>query len=326
MKRTTRIAALVATLVTATAHAQLDGARTYWPLPIRTNIVTGVNLDGTANAALSVLNRVQGDIDIDSDVYLLGYLRSHPVFGRTAHWQALLPAGSIRTDSSLPLSTNRTYADGFGDLTVGGTINVFGAPMLPVREALRHEVDLVVNVGFDLTLPTGSYDADEVLNMGSNQTSFRLSAPIVKSLGDWVPTRRTTFEITPSVRFFGDNDESQGNSISQDPLYSVEMHLTRDMTSRAFVSLDYTWLDGGEETFTNLATGNPAGETTGLNAQLLGATLGFQVTENLSLKLSHMQSVGGDSVPFELQGSVTRLQIVWGWHDVLEPRRRFRGE
>jgi hypothetical protein len=320
------MAALLAALLTGTAQAQLDGARTYLPLPINTNIVTGMHIDGTANASFSVLNRLQGDIDIESDIYLLGYLRSHSVFGRTAHWQALMPAGSIQTNSPLPLSSNSTYADGLGDLTLGGMINLIGAPVLPVREAVRHEVDLLVNVGFDITLPTGSYDENEALNLGSNQTSLRLSAPIIKSLGDWVPTRRTTFEITPSVRIFGDNDESMGNSISQDPLYSVEMHLTRDMTESAYVSLDYTWLDGAEETITDIVTGLPAGSTTGLNARLVGATLGFEINDNFVLKVSHMQSVGGDSVPVELQGSLTKVQFVWAWHDVLQPRRRFNRE
>jgi hypothetical protein len=104
------------------------------------------------------------------------------------------------------------------------------------------------------------------------------------------------------------------------------MHLTRDMTESAYVSLDYTWLDGAEETITDIVTGLPAGSTTGLNARLVGATLGFEINDNFVLKVSHMQSVGGDSVPVELQGSLTKVQFVWAWHDVLQPRRRFNRE
>lgn len=312
--------------VATSAQAQLDGARAYWPLPINTNIVSGIHLNGTANASLSVPNRVQGSLDIDSDVYLLSYLRSQAVFGRTAHWQAMLPAGSQSTQLELPLAGQNSNADGLGDLTLGGTINLFGAPELPVREALRHEMDLSVNFGVMATLPTGSYDSQQTLNMGSNRWSTRISLPIVKAFSDWVPTRRTTLEVMPSVVFFGDNDDSFGNSISQDPLYSLEVHLTRDMTSKAFISFDYTWADGGEQESINNMTGASAGVTQGLNAKFLGATLGFQINDNLSLRVSHMQTIDESPDPFELRGSITKVMLIWGWHDVLEPRRRFNGQ
>ena len=305
------------------AHAQLDGARAYWPLPINTNIVTATYVNGTANASLSVFDRVQADVDIDSDLYILGYLRSQAILGRTVHWQALVSAGSQSTNSPLPLSANRTQADGLGDMSVGGTINLFGAPKLPVREALRHEVDLSINLGVLVTFPTGSYDSNEALNMGSNRWSARISVPIIKSLTDWVPARRMTLEIAPSVIIFGDNDNSLGNTIEQDPVYSVEMHLTRDMTSKAFVSLDYSWVDGGDQMFTDNATGTSAGTTSGLGAQIAGVTLGFKINDNMNLNVTHMQTVSESSDLFELRGSLTKVMLVWGWHDVLERRRRF---
>ena len=310
---------------TNVAHAQFDGARVNWPLPINTNVVSATAVNGTANASMSVFDRVQGDVDIDSELYVLSYLRSQAILGRTVHWQALLPAGSQSTNSPLPLSANRTYADGLGDMSIGGTINLLGAPELPVREALRYEVDLNVSLGVLLTLPTGSYDQDEVLNMGSNRWSARISLPIVKSLTDWVPARRTTLEVTPAVLFFGDNDNSLGRTVEQDPVYSVEAHLTRDMTSKAFISLDYTWLDGGDQKLTDNASGLSAGETSGLGAQFAGVTLGFKINDNLNLNLTHMQTVGESSDPFELNGSLTKIMFNWGWHDVLEPRRRSQG-
>ena len=310
---------------TSTVHAQFDGARTSWPLPINTNVVSATYVTGTANASLSVLDRVQADVDINSDLYVLSYLRSQAILGRTVHWQALLTAGSQSTNSPLPLSANRTHADGLGDFSIGGTINLIGAPKLPVREAIRHEVDLSVNLGVLVTFPTGSYDSNEVLNMGSNRWSARISLPIIKSLTDWVPARRTTLEITPAVIFFGDNDKSMGSTIKQDPVYSVEAHLTRDMTSEAFISLDYTWVDGGDQEFIDNASGVSTGAMSGLGAQVAGVTLGFKINDNLNLNLTHMQTIGESADPFELNGSLTKIMLNWGWHDVLERRRRSEG-
>lgn len=322
MKRYIALAAL-STALTLPAFAQLDGARVNVPLPKNTNLVGGTYVGGTANTSWSAFNNIQGDFDIDSSVYALSYTRSQPVFGRTVHWTGILPAGTLRTDSPLPISATNAYADGLGDISVGATVNIFGAPELPVRETFRYEPDWVVGLGVMMTAPTGSYDPDEVLNIGSNQWSTRISAPVMKNFGDWVPGRRTILEITPSVRVFGDNDDSFGETVEQDPLYAVEAHLSRDMNSDAFFSLDYTWLDGGEETRTSNATGLPAGTTDGLSAQIFGASFGYKVNDNLSVFVGHQQTISESADPFELRGSLTSVRFVWGWHDVLQRRNNF---
>lgn len=322
MKRTLIIAGTMLAIA-APASAQFEGPRVYWPLPKNTNVVSATYVGGTANASLSVLNQIQGDVDIESDVYVLSYTRSQPLFGRTIHWQAQLPAGSVDTDTPFPLSTNATFADGIGDLSIGATVNVFGAPELPVRETLRYDMDWSVNLGLTVTAPTGDYDPNEPLNFGSNQWSAKVSAPIVKSLGDWVPGRRTTLEITPSIRFFQDNKNSLGNTVEQDPLLAIEAHLTRDMTRDAFISLDYNWLDGADQTQISNTNGLTTGTTNGLGAQTFGATLGYKVNDNMNLYLGHQQTVGESADPFELRGSLTTVRVTWSWHDVIQRRNDF---
>ncbi len=313
-----------ALLSQAPAFAEFDGARVYWPLPKNTNIISAHLFSGTANASWSNWSAVQPEIDIKSDIYVLGYTRVQPVLGRTVNWQLLVPAGTTDTSSVLPVSASDTFTNGIGDVGIGGTVNLFGVPELMAKDWVRHELDLAVNLGLMVYAPTGQYDAGETLNIGSNQWKTRISAPIVKSFGEWVPGKRTTLEVMPAVMLFGDNDEAQGSRIEQDPLYSLELHLTRDLTEQAFISLDYTWLDGGEETFTDLATGVTARETNGIDADLLGVTLGFEVNDNLRVFLTHMQTLSEDSGSFALEGSLTKISFSWSWHDVLERVRQFR--
>lgn len=310
--------------VVSPARAEFDGARVYWPLPKNTNIVSAHLMSGTANASWSNWSALQPDIDIQSDIYMLGYTRVQPVFGRTVNWQLLVPAGTTRTSSILPVSTNDTFANGIGDIGIGGTVNLFGVPELMAKDFVRHELDLSVNLGLMVYAPTGQYDPSETLNIGSNQWKTRVSAPIVKSFGQWVPGRRTTLEIMPAVTFFGDNDEVQTNRIEQDPLYSIEAHFTRDLTERAFVSLDYTWLEGGEETFFDLTSGATVRETNGVDSDLLGVTLGFEVNDNLRIFVTHMQTLSEDSTPLSLEGSLTKISFSWSWHDVLQRVQDFR--
>ena len=316
---------LVASLTMGSpARAEFDGPRTYWPLPKNSNIVTGHLISGTANASWSAWNRIEPDIDINSDLYMLGYTRVQPIFGRSVHWQALVPSGTTRTSSLLPEPASDTFASGFGDITLGGTINLLGAPEMMAKDWFRHELGLSVNLGVMVTAPTGQYDSQESLNVGSNQWKTRISAPIVKSLAEWVPGKRTTLEVMPAVTLFGDNDNLQGNRIEQDPLYSVEMHLTRDLTENAYISLDYTWLSGGEAQYTDIATGAPVRDSAGLDSDLLGVTLQFTVNDNLRFYVTHMQSLDGDDTGMSLDGSLTKLTFSWSWHDVLERVSRFK--
>lgn len=317
------IAALLLAFPSA-AWAQYEGPRVDWPLPRMTNVVGVTYADADANAAFTVLNRVEPEVEIESNVFILSYTRSQPIFDRTVHWQLQMPIGNVDTDSNLPIPAGRSFRDGVGDLTFGATVNLIGAPDLPVREALRYDLDTTVGLGISVTAPTGTYESDEVLNLGSNQWSARVSVPIIKSLGDWVPGRRMTLEVKPSVRFFGNNSNSFGETIEQDPLLALEAHLTRDLTKDAFISLDYNLIEGGDQTFTDSSTGMLVEERDGPGAQSLGFTFGYTVNENLSLFVGHHQTIAESSNPFELRGSLTTVRLTWSWHPVLQRRSDFQ--
>ncbi len=325
MKRTTLILlGLLSATFSTFSYAQFDGARVYWSLPKNTNIIGVHHIEGTANASWSNWSAIQPDIDIESELFLMTYTRIQPILGRQVNWQLSVPMATTKTSSLLPVSTQDTYTNGFGDPTLGATINIFGSPGMKAKEFLRHDTGLSVFLGVNVTAPIGQYDSDETLNIGSNQWKTRLSLPIVKSLTAWVPGNRTTLEVMPSLIVFGDNDDAQGGSIEQDSMFGLEVHLTRDVTESAFISLDYTLLKGGEETLLD-ATGNSTiRETEGIDTDMLGFTFGFEINPNLRLNLTHMQTLSEQENAFELEGSITKLTLLWSWHDVLEKVRRFK--
>lgn len=318
--------AAAAVLSTGVAHAQFDGPRVFWPLPKNTNIFALRSGSAHANATFSVWNQVQPDVDIETEFHALTYTRVQPIFGRTAYWQAILPFVTTDTSSTLPVGAADSFSAGIGDPSIAGTINLFGKPELPAREFIRHDHTTSLDLGLMATFPIGEYDENELLNAGSNQWKLRLSTPFIQSLGPWVPGERTTLEVTPALHLLGDNDEVRGNSFDQDPIFSLEAHLTRDLTRDAFVSLDYTMLQGGGGTFTDLATGSPAGTAGDLDAQMLGFTVGFKINDSMNLSLSHSQTIDSDSGAGELDGSITMLTLSWGWHGVLESVREFRSD
>lgn len=318
------LAVLTALFFALPAVAQFDGARVYWPLPKNTNIVSGTYLFGSANATWSNWTRIEPQVDVRSDMFVLGYTRVQPILGRTAMWQLLLPAATIDTDTPASGTLGDEFSNGLGDLMIAGTINLFGVPGLKAKEFVRNDLGWSVNLGVTVTAPTGDYDPDELVNVGADQWKTRVSLPVVRSLSAWVPGRRTTLEVMPFATFFGSDPKSGQVEIDQDPVYGVEAHLTRDVTDKAFLSLDYTVLDGGEETRSLAGSGVKLGTTPGIDAQLLGVTMGFEVNDHMNLFVTHMQTISEDGDRLQLEGSVTKVTLSWSWHDVLEKVRRFR--
>jgi len=320
------IGAFLTLLAASPAAAQLDGTRTSWPLPKNMNVLGVHMLSGTVNASLTNVHQLQPNIDIDNKLYLLTYSRSQPVFGRSALFTATLPAGVIETSSSLPASATDPFVHGIGDPSLSATINLFGAPGLMLREYLRYDHKLSVWFGVSGTFPLGQYDANEPLNIGANQYKVRLSLPMVRSFGPWVPGERTSLEVTPSFTWLSDNDDSQGTSVDQQGMVSVEAHLTRDITRRAFISADYSYLRFGEATRTANATGAAVGTTPSTDAHLIGGTVSFQINDNLNAFVTHMQTISGDdALPVTLEGALFRVTMTWSFHRVIERRGTFLG-
>ena len=127
-----------------------------------------------------------------------------------------------------------------------GTFNIFGGEAVSMQEYMTtYKQTTLLSVLFGLSTPTGEYDSERSVNMGLNRWAGRVAFPFVQTLGDWKPGSITTLEIMPGAWFYGDNNNVNGLNFKQDPLYTLETHLTQDLTPAAFVSLDYMYQTGG---------------------------------------------------------------------------------
>ncbi len=124
--------------------------------------------------------------------------------------------------------------------------------------------------------------------------------------------------MLPSVWFYGDNDDFVGQKLSTDPKFQLEAHLTRDFTENFWGSLDTTYLAGGKSSVNGVA-----GDS--LNTLAIGLTLGYQITDNLSLTAGYMATVN-DSEPTDLQMDGFRLSLTYGWHRLVQGMNRLKSE
>jgi len=156
------------------------------------------------------------------------------------------------------------------------------------------------------------------LNLGQNRWYGRIGTPIVWQLGPWIPDRRTTLEIFPSVWVFGDNDDFVGENLHSDPTFELEAHLTRNFTSKFWGSLDATYSSSGDATI--------AGTTTsGSDMTLVGFTLGYELNDSLGLTIGYKSTLNNDAASNDLQMSVFTISLTTGWHRLLEGASRLSG-
>ncbi len=201
---------LVAAVSPRSAFAQGDGPRTHSKgMLTGTNVFSFTYMHASGNVnPLDPSQTIQPDADFEVDLALVGYSRSFSLFGRTAVGSILAPVGTVEGGVGGFLFSQDGSARGFGDPLLQLDVNLIGAPaMEKMPDLLRYEPDFTLDLVFTLGIPIGEYDADSPVNIGQNRWYGRVGVPMMISLGDWVPGRRTTLEFNPSVWLFGDNDD-----------------------------------------------------------------------------------------------------------------------
>ena len=294
--------------------------RFYWKSLSGANAVPVIfqSLSGNANP-IDPAHVVSADADVDANVVVAGYAKMLPLFDRTVTLAVLEPMGRISGETTVNGLTYDQDATGFGDPMIEAGINLIGPKaMKTIPDLLRYEPKLSLDVIADLAFPIGEYDSDQPLNLGQNRWYGRIGAPLIWQIGPWVPGRRTTLEALPSVWFFSDNNDYVGQTLSTDPMFQLEAHVTRDFAEHFWGSLDTTWVAGGKST-----VGGVAGDS--LNNVGIGFTLGYQINDNISLTAGYMATVN-DSAPTDLRMDGFRISFTYGWHKIVEGQKRLKSE
>ena len=295
-------------------------ARFYWKTLSGARAVPVIinSLSGNSNP-FDPGHTVTAGASVDATVAIAGYARTFSVFGRAAMAAVLLPMGRISGQVTVANQAVDQAAKGFGDPMIEADLNIIGRrPQRTLPDALRYQPGFSADLITDLAVPLGEYDSGQQLNLGQNRWYGRVGAPIVWQIGAWVPGRRTTLELLPAVWVFGDNNNYVGQTLETKPMFQVDGHLTRDLTERAWVSLDGSWYTGGQPTVNGV-------QGSSLNNLGVGLTVGYPVNENLNLTLGYKSTVNDDA-PGDLRMGGFLVSLVYGWHPLLEGVRRLKGE
>ncbi len=288
-----------------------DGSRSFPLLPKDINLLTVYALSQTGDQLLDP-GQIIPDGKIDADIGILQYTRSFSLYDHLAAAFVAVPYAKV--DGSLPLGpptgTVSASDSGFGGIIVGGVIGLIGSPALSAgKEFASHDP-----TGFQLGLvgkaflPTGSYDSDKTISVGSNRWAGQLVLPITYTIGSsMIDPNLTTFEILPGVSFFEDNSDPSGgaDTTGQKPLLTLEAHLTRNLNRTTWISFGGIYNYGGE-TSTDSVWNNDRRKSLGL-----GASIVFAATSSTSIRLSYGETVWRDDNG--LDGELFRLVTTYAF-------------
>jgi hypothetical protein len=219
---------------------------------------------------------------------LLGYVRSLDLFGKAGSIGLLLPLVDLTGTATLNGSSEaRREVSGLGDPGLRLAWNFYGAPALSALNFGDYRQDLIVGTSLTLTAPFGQYDPTRLVNIGTNRWSAKPELGLSKAFDRW------TVELAGGVTFFTRNDEFfNGNTRSQDPLYSAQVHATRQFGRGFWGALSVTYYEGGQTSLNGVARDDR------IAGSRAAATVALPVDRQNSIKLSAAHGLyartGGD--------------------------------
>ncbi|TDJ28626.1 MAG: transporter [Gammaproteobacteria bacterium] len=317
------------------ANAVDDGARAYWKGRAGTNAVSiqylNLHMQGSAALQFAPAQYIYPGADVEADMIVVSYARHMTLFDRPASLLVTLVEGSVDADFDIgitppeflppgvvPGTSFSQSASGYADPVVQLDVNLFGTPPLNAGfDLLNYEPTWTLDAAVMLGIPIGEYDSDKVVNLGLNRYYGRIAFPFKYHFRVFSPGYMSSLEVVPSVWLFGENDDFVGQKLDNDPMWQLEAHWTHDFTRHFFGSIDLLYRKGFQSEFNGVDVGSD------IEIGGIGFTLNFQVTDNLSLRTSVSSNVFGDD---DLDNSMIRLQLVYGWHRAMQNMKKLGSE
>jgi hypothetical protein len=184
----------------------------------------------------------------DSDVKTMGiaaaYIRTFDMFGKSARIDMSLPYAEGRWEGLLAGEPAQTDRKGLGDSRLRLSVNLLGAPPLKGKAfagyRAENPVSTTAGAAVAVTLPTGEYHSEQLINLGGNRWVIRPQMGVLHQRHKW------QFELTGSVFLFGDNkDFWMERGLKQDPLWFIQGHAVYTFRPGLWASLSTGYAHGG---------------------------------------------------------------------------------
>lgn len=285
---TFRLACVIALVVPAYVSAQDLTPRAYWPAPKGTKVLVLGYAHQTGDVVTDPSLPITG-VDSRIDTGVIAYQQTISLFGRTSNVQFELPYVDGTTTGEVQNVAGRRDVSGLGDIRATMSINFIGAPSMTRADfqELRKSPRPILGASITVVVPTGEYEADKLINIGTNRWAIRAKLGYMQPLNPkWL------MELAIGTWFFEDNDEFLGETREQEPIGAIDFSLIRRFRPGFWASLDLNYYVGGR---TIISSNKSADFQRNSRA---GVTLVYPIKRRHAIKVSFSNGVvtesGGD--------------------------------
>jgi len=235
-------------LVASQLAAQDVQPRVYTPAPVGVNLAT---MSYAFSSGTVLFDKTIPVENANAHIHSIAaaYSRSTGVFGMASRVDIVLPFVVGDWEGDIGRTVQSTSQRGFGDPMLRLGVFLVGAPALTRVEFAQFQPRTIVGATLRVSLPLGQYDANMLVNLGSNR--WRIGP----QLGVSHVTAGFLWEAYASAWFFTENREFLGTStLSQDPLFTFQVHLVYRFKHRFWLAVSSrqslggaTKVDGGDK-------------------------------------------------------------------------------
>lgn len=272
------LAAISLVSLASQALAQDDGPRVYQLAPAGAQVFTAFAVAKRGNEGPEPGEVTLGS-ETDNNLLVFRWAGTFDLAGRAVTPFIIAPTGQVKVRQG---PTSHT-SSGFGDAQIGATLGLLGAPALSRGSYAAFAPTVSVGLLGRVFFPTGAYSREAPVNLGANRFAYQLGLPTTFLFGHaYGDPRLTSLELLPTVTFYGANGEPfAGSRRTQDPLFSLEGHLTHNFSRRVWASADILLRTGGETTTDGVANDDP------VRGWSAGASAAFPLTRQANLILTY---------------------------------------
>jgi hypothetical protein len=224
------------------ALAQFTDAHTYDNTPVGVNQLETDYAFVHGNASLDPSLIVAG-ANLNVNEGTIGYTRYFDLFHRLAWVEAALPVG--RLGGSVSGTSIQSSIAGTGDSSYALGMLVKGGPALKGAQFDNYKPTTIVGVSVTFTAPTGLYNSDKILNLGSDRWSFKPEIALSHPFG---AGQKWQLDAYANGYLYTDNTSYRGREIlRQQPLIGVEGHISYSFNDSLWISSDTRYAFRGDQ-------------------------------------------------------------------------------
>jgi hypothetical protein len=282
------------------AWAQFTDAHSYDNAPVGTNQIELSYANVRANSSIDTSLIISG-AKLNVNQGMISYTRYFGLFNRTMWVEAGVPIAGL--SGSVSATEIRGSTNGAGDSSLQAAMLLKGAPPLTVEQFENYKPTTTLGVSFTLTAPSGQYDANKILNLGSDRWLFKPEIALSHPFG---PEQKWQLDTYANVYFYTDNTSYRGREIlHQQPLPGLEGHLSYSFNNNIWLSVD-TRYSARATTFVNGVDQN-----NGQHNFILGSEMNVSINARNSLLFEFAKALVHQNGP-ALTGFAVKYDYTWG--------------